>query len=197
MSTEVRARMVEGAAALLARRGVQATSFGEILKITGTPRGSIYHHFPRGKDQLIEEAIDLLGLQAFEPLEHHAGAPAEEIAQEFLKLWRAYAGGSTLQAGCAILAVTVTADSPRLVARAAAVFRTWRERLAVLLERGGLQHKDAISFAATLIAAVEGATVLSRAERTIDQFDLISNQLIDMAQRLARGRSPRKKIRPS
>ena len=185
MSADVRTRMIEGAAMLLALKGVEGTSFTEVLKATGTPRGSIYHHFPEGKDALIEEAVDLLAAQAFDPLEKHGGASAEKIARAFVDLWRTYLVGSELQAGCAILAVTVTADSARLVARAAGVFRKWRERLAALLEQGGLSRENAVSFAATLIAAIEGAMVFSRAEQSLEPFELVAKHMVGQVRRLA------------
>jgi len=43
---DVRTKMVRGAAGLLATKGVEGTSFAEVLAVTGAPRGSIYHHFP-------------------------------------------------------------------------------------------------------------------------------------------------------
>jgi TetR/AcrR family transcriptional regulator, lmrAB and yxaGH operons repressor len=187
MPSEVRARMVEGAAMLLARHGVQATSFGEVLKATGAPRGSIYHHFPRGKDQLIEEAVELLGALAFDPIEQYAGGTAEEITREFLGIWRSFIGGFGdvgPGGGCAILAVTVTADSAQLVDHAAAVFRRWRTRLAELLHQGGLDPDDAEGFAATMLAAIEGATAFARAERSMAPYDLVSRQLLDQVRRL-------------
>ncbi|SNS84975.1 TetR/AcrR family transcriptional regulator, lmrAB and yxaGH operons repressor [Streptosporangium subroseum] len=97
-------------------------------------------------------------------------------------------GGFTVQGGCVILAVTVTADSAQLVGHTAAVFRTWRIRLAALLEEGGLDHEDAVGFSATLIAAIEGAVVFARAERSMDPFDLISRQMLDQVGRLRRDR---------
>ncbi len=64
MAADTRDRMIAGAARLLAERGLQETSFSEVLELTGAPRGSIYHHFPDGKDQLIASAIDLAGSNA-------------------------------------------------------------------------------------------------------------------------------------
>jgi len=52
MAAGVRDRMVQSAIILLAKRGYQATSFSEVLAGSQPPRGSIYHHFPEGKDQL-------------------------------------------------------------------------------------------------------------------------------------------------
>ena len=56
--------MVAGAARLLASRGLQATSFSEVLELTASPRGSVYHHFPQGKEQLVKAALDLWEIRA-------------------------------------------------------------------------------------------------------------------------------------
>src|SRR3712207_8589123 len=42
-------------------RGVQGTSFADVLEHSGAPRGSIYHHFGGGKTQLAEEATRWAG----------------------------------------------------------------------------------------------------------------------------------------
>src|SRR5688572_25251950 len=70
MASETRARMVAGAADLVSRRGVNGTSMRDVVRHTGTPRGSIGHHFPRGKQQLIEDAIVFAGAQVSGPLDH-------------------------------------------------------------------------------------------------------------------------------
>jgi len=49
--------MVRSAASLIRRRGLSRASFADIVADSGAPRGSIYHHFPQGKDQLAKEAI--------------------------------------------------------------------------------------------------------------------------------------------
>ena len=51
----------------------------------------------------------------------------------------------------------------------------WRS----LLEEGGLTAKEAAQFAATLVAASEGAVALSRAEQSMEPFDLVAEQLLD------------------
>ena len=185
MATDAKSRMVESAAALLARRGLQATSFSEVLEHSGAPRGSVYHHFPEGKEQLIRAALDLAGDQSIELLDRKAGEPAEAVAAWFLHIWREVLVRSNLDAGCAVLAVTVAADSPELREHAAGVFRTWRRRLADLLAAGGLREPDAARMAATLIATSEGAVALSRAEQSVEPFDLVAEQLLEQVRRLA------------
>ena len=48
MARSVREQMVDSAVILLATRGLDGTSFTEVLSASGAPRGSIYHHFPGG-----------------------------------------------------------------------------------------------------------------------------------------------------
>jgi hypothetical protein len=72
-----------------------------------------------------------------------------------------------------------------LLDHAAGIFRAWRRRLAELLERGGLDPHDADTFAATLVASCEGAVALSRAEQSLEPFDLVAEQLLAQVRSLA------------
>ncbi len=56
MVTGTRVRMINAAVELLQRRGVAGMSFSDVLAASGAARGAIYHHFPRGKEQLAAEA---------------------------------------------------------------------------------------------------------------------------------------------
>jgi AcrR family transcriptional regulator len=185
MAGDTRARMVAGAARLLAERGLQETSFSEVLDLTGAPRGSIYHHFPEGKDQLIASAIDLAGAHAIALIDRSAGTSAEEVTAHFLGMWREVLVRSHYTAGCSVLAVTIATDSSDLLDHAAKVFRGWRLRLAELLSAGGLTDADAARFAAVLIAGTEGAVVLSRAEQSMEPFELVADLLSSQALELA------------
>ena len=187
MSGDVRERMIDGAIRLLARQGLQATSFAEVLALTGAPRGSVYHHFPGGKDQLVGAAVDRAGARAMRALDAHASATAEELTTVFLNLWRELLVRTQFGAGCAVLAVTVATDSPDLLGHAGAVFRSWRGELAERFERAGMTAPAAARFAATLVAASEGAVVLSRAERSLEPFDLVTEHLLEQARTLAHG----------
>ncbi len=179
--------MVEGAIRLLAQQGLQATSFAEVLELTGAPRGSVYHHFPEGKDQLVSAAVDRAGAHALKALDGERGVSAEELTTVFLGLWRELLVRSQCRAGCAVLAVTVATDSQDLLQHAGAVFRSWRGQLAEMLEHAGLSAKEAAQFAATLVAASEGAVVLSRAEQSLEPFDLVADHLLEQVRKMAMG----------
>src|SRR5271155_2092973 len=88
MAGAVRQRMIERAAILLAKKGLQGASFSEILEASGAPRGSLYHHFPGGKDELVLAALSLAGGVALDFLETLEGKPARDVVRAFVGLWR-------------------------------------------------------------------------------------------------------------
>src|SRR3954467_9755822 len=56
-----RERMVMPTALLVRERGARATSIDDVLAHSGAPRGSVYHHFPGGRQQLLSEAVAFAG----------------------------------------------------------------------------------------------------------------------------------------
>jgi TetR/AcrR family transcriptional repressor of lmrAB and yxaGH operons len=179
VTSDARRKMIESAVTLLAMRGLQGTAFSDVLERSGAPRGSIYHHFPQGKDQLIDAAIDLAGERTLHVLDAVEGASPTAITTYFLDLWREVLVRSNFRAGCSVLAVTVAADSPALLEHATAIFRAWQARLADLYVAAGVDPGMASSFATMLIAASEGAVVLSRAQRSLEPFDQVAARLVD------------------
>src|SRR6476646_9386222 len=172
--SDTRRKMIESAVTLLAVRGLQRTSFSDVLERSGAPRGSIYHHFPGGKDQLVDAAIELAGDRALAVLDAVEGRPPVEVTGHFIDVWRAVLVRSQLTAGCAVLAVTVATDSPELLDHAAGIFRAWRGRLAELYVKGGVPSAAAARLATTVVAATEGAVVVSRAEQSLEPFEEVA-----------------------
>jgi TetR/AcrR family transcriptional regulator, lmrAB and yxaGH operons repressor len=189
MAGDIKQRMIERTAVLLAKKGLQGTSFSEVLEASGAPRGSLYHHFPGGKDELVLAALGAAGDQAMAVLDSLAGKPATEVAQTFIALWRMVLAKSDFAAGCAVVAVTVAADSSALREAAAEVFRGWRTRLGALLAEGGVPAERAFALSAGLISACEGAVILSRAERSFEPFDLVAAEQLRAVQAAITGES--------
>ncbi|GAA1942695.1 TetR/AcrR family transcriptional regulator [Microbacterium deminutum] len=185
MTAGVRGRMIDTAVVLLAKHGYQATSFSTVLEASGAPRGSIYHHFPDGKDQLIGEAVRVAGDRAIALLDSLEGRGPIDIAHGFLQMWRALLVATDTRVGCSVLAVTVSAPTAQLRDAAGAAFAGWRGRLAELLVAGGAERSEADRFAALLIAGSEGAVVMARASGSLEPFDTVADQLEQVAARLS------------
>ncbi|HEX4885839.1 MAG TPA: TetR/AcrR family transcriptional regulator, partial [Casimicrobiaceae bacterium] len=56
-----RARLLAAAVMLLRRSGLAGAGINEIVRESGAPKGSVYHHFPQGKEQIVTEALALHG----------------------------------------------------------------------------------------------------------------------------------------
>jgi TetR/AcrR family transcriptional regulator, lmrAB and yxaGH operons repressor len=182
VTSDVKRQMIERTAVLLARKGLQGASFSEILEASGAPRGSLYHHFPGGKEELVLAALEFAGDQALQALDRLSGKPAREVAEAFLSLWRAVLARSDFSAGCAVVAVTVAAETPVLRTRAAKILASWRQRLSSLFVEGGMPRGKARAVAASLVAACEGAVILARAEHSFEPFDLVATEQLAMIQ---------------
>jgi TetR/AcrR family transcriptional repressor of lmrAB and yxaGH operons len=177
--------MIDGAARLLATRGVEGTSLAEVLDLTSTPRGSVYYHFPGGKSELLHAAMDLASERAMAGMEAALGESVVAVVGRFLGLWRDLLDVSDLTAGCAVVAVTVATQEDELLDHARAIFRSWTELFTDLFMADGLARVPASRLAVTVIAGAEGAVALCRAERSRKPFDEVSAALVALSEQFA------------
>src|SRR5699024_8793681 len=105
-----REKMVRTAAVLLREHGVAGTTIDRVLAVSGAPRGSVYHHFPGGRAQLLSEAVEFATDSIIE-LAGAAGEGGPAVALDaFVALWREQLVASDYRAGCPVLAVVVDSD---------------------------------------------------------------------------------------
>ena len=172
--------MVRGAAQLLRERGYTGTGFREVIELTGAPRGSIYHHFPGGKAQLAQEAVEYAGGLASEVMATtlEEGDPVGTL-RAFVAIWVQGFERSGGRAGCPVMAVAVEAhdDAPELLDAASGEFERWQAAFAASIRKAGVGRARATRLAALVVAGVEGGIALSRARRD-------AQPLLDVAEEL-------------
>lgn len=188
MSSLTRDKMIAGAADLLSRRGVHATSLRTVVLHTGTPRGSLGHHFPGGKQQLLEEAVRHATESVAEPLAtlmQERGVV--EGLQAFIGWWRRILESSGFEAGCPVLAVAVEpmaddedAAGEHLRELAHEAFERWEAILAAALRREGVAASRAQRLGALTVAAIEGTVAICRAARSTRALDDVQLELKSM-----------------
>jgi TetR/AcrR family transcriptional repressor of lmrAB and yxaGH operons len=200
VSRDSRLRMVRSAAMLIRTHGVNATSFSEVLASSGAPRGSIYHHFPEGKEQLAEDAIKwtrewVLGYQRRCP-----ARTSGEVLDWFVDLWRQVVVASEGTEGCAIAGVAVDTmpDSRHLMAAVRSAFDSCIELLTEQLRSTGIPANRARALGVTALAGMEGAMILCRAERGVRPLEAVASELARLLPSgTRRGRSRTTNRRPS
>ncbi|MFM9610593.1 TetR/AcrR family transcriptional regulator [Streptomyces sp. V2] len=180
-NTPSRDRIVAGAADLISRRGLNATSIRELAKHAKAPLGSTYHYFPEGKQQLATEAVRFAGTTVSRILREELAAGPAAGLRAFLALWRGVVLKSDYHAGCPVLAVSVeeplTDEVPPSLTAADEAFDDWQRLLADSLRAHGLDADRAEAVAALVVASVEGAIAMCRAKRSMVPLDLVAQQL--------------------
>lgn len=185
---DVRREMIQGTVDLLAAHGVAGTSFALVVAETDAPRGSIYHHFPGGKNELVGEAVTSVGASVTALIDGLDARSPAEVVTAFLDGWRALLTGSGFARGCAVAAVGLGADDVDAIRTAAdAAFDSWRAALTQALVRSGLDASTASDIAALSLAAVEGALILGRVARSDEVFDVLHRQLVRLVDDTAAG----------
>jgi AcrR family transcriptional regulator len=178
MVSDARERMVRSAAYLFREHGFSGTAFSDVIAHSGAPRGSIYHHFPGGKTQLAEETVRYAG--AFLSAGVRAATRDDDpvaAVRAFLAWWRRVLVKSDFRAGCPIVAVTVESQ---LTEAAAGAFQSWQDALAGVLVSAGATPRRAARLATLIVAAVEGATILCRARRSLEPLDDVVAELEEL-----------------
>ncbi|WP_227981604.1 TetR/AcrR family transcriptional regulator [Nocardia spumae] len=175
-----RRKLVAGAADMIRRRGLAATSVRDLARHARAPLGSTYHYFPGGKTELATAAVTLAGELTAATLARELGKGPVDGLRSFLDMWRKNVVDSEFRAGCPVLAVSVEdvpeADgAPRDAA--AAAFTRWAGLLAASLRDHGADQAEAESTATLIVAAFEGSVAMCRAERSVAPLDRIGERL--------------------
>ena len=163
-----RNRLVLGAIELLRERGLVGASFGEVVKRTGAPRGSIYHHFPGGKDALVVEAVGLVGSAVATAVADAAAADPRQAASSLVGAMRWQLDSTDFAGGCPVVGVVAASGdaAPEVLDAAAGAFDAWTRALADALVAHGVPADEAVPLADVVVAAIEGAVLLARARRS-------------------------------
>lgn len=162
--------MIDSAVALLREGGTGAVTLDAVLRRAEAPRGSIYHHFPGGREQLLleagEQGADFIG-RAIDELPGDCAA----LVDHFLAFWRTALVESDFEAGCPVAVLALTPGSSETVGVAHEAFTRWTSAIAARLVAEGRTPERARALATAALAAVEGAILLARAHRSTQPID--------------------------
>lgn len=163
-----RANIVRTATRLFRRRGYEGVGLNEIVEVSGSPKGSLYHYFPQGKTQIGAAAVVSGGaaatavlkglLQTMGPaaaVEHYGAMLAKGMEQ------------SGFRDGCPVATIVLETapQTPEIAEAGKVVFDDWRKVFSEALRKAGVEDSRAASLAILAVAALEGALILARVDR--------------------------------
>lgn len=178
---ETRQRLVTAALSAFHAQGYRGTGLSQLVDASGFPRGSLYFHFPGGKEELavaaITQAKDEIGA-GIDAAFAATASPAEAmrlIADAFARELET----SNYARGCPVTTVALEADedTPALQAVCAASYEDWLARIETRLTAAGFAPERAARLAAFSFSAIEGALILARARRSRGPLDDVAAEL--------------------
>ncbi len=176
-----RERILDTTAELFRRYGYTGTGIKQIVAEANAPFGSIYHHFPGGKEELGEEVIRRAG-QMYQELVEAVIDAAPDLTRGVRD---AYIGAAeVLRAtdyadACPIetVALEVASTNDRLRQATADVFESWIQSATERLVADGIRRPQARELAVWFVAALEGAFVLCRAMQSTEPLEILARRM--------------------
>jgi TetR/AcrR family transcriptional repressor of lmrAB and yxaGH operons len=164
--------MIQTAGHLFQRNGYHATSWRTLVETAGTPWGSAHHHFPGGKEELGVAAVDMSGEQMAASIEQ--AFAASRSAADAVRAWCAASAerlkDSDFVEGCPIatVALETSSESHALATATRRAFDRWRTVLARRFAERGVRPRRAEDLATLVLAALEGALLVARVNRSTE-----------------------------
>lgn len=179
--TNARDQIIQTTCTLMELQGYHATGLNQIIKDSGSPKGSLYYYFPGGKEELTAEALNRVGQMVLNRIKINLDLvddPAEAISS-FIRNVALNVEASSYQAGGPIttVALETAASSERLREECNRIYSGWIDAFAEKLVQGGFSLEQAQALATVIIAAIEGGIILSRTGRSGDPLRQVADYL--------------------
>jgi AcrR family transcriptional regulator len=167
-----RDRIVAASLELMRRNGYAGTGVKAILLASDAPYGSLYHHFPGGKEELgaatiREGGIAYLALvQSFFP----QGVDVFDAVDDFFEGAAAFVESTAFVDACPIATIAgeIASTSEPMRNAAADAFASWLAVLELRFTEAGIEPERARELAVEFFCSIEGAFLLSRTTRSAE-----------------------------
>jgi len=166
---ETRSRVLRTAATLFRRQGYNGTGLNQLLSESNAPKGSLYFHFPGGKEQLAAEAVTLsageLGAQIREALTQETD-PAVAIVT-LGDLFAHPLAASGYREGCPIatVAMETSGDNEQIRAACSDAYGEWLSGLTLRIRTWGVPQAEAAPLAELVLSGIQGALLLAKVQQ--------------------------------
>lgn len=167
-----RERLLSTAGDLFRRQGYHATGLSQIVKESGAPRGSLYHFFPGGKEELARAALEAgaagFRTQLAETLE--SVLTLEGKIRTTFDLIGGELQSTNFEAGCPMASITLGPTSS-LHSLCAGYLEQLRQLMEGILLEHDVPPAQATGFSTLIVSALEGAMVICRAGKSIEPLE--------------------------
>ena len=167
---------------LIERQGFHSTGLQQIIKASGAPKGSLYFHFPEGKDQIVSCALQQ-GSEFINAMINHAFALADTPSQSVRWLFDGLARrllDSNYEKGCPVATTALEAGDahPQVRDACAQAYDLWQDTITRGLCQKGIPEEQAIYEAPLILSLLEGALMMAKVRRSRQPLDQARDVLL-------------------
>jgi len=168
-------RIVAATSELIHSHGYNATGLNQIIKHSGAPKGSLYFHFPEGKEQIVEAALLASGATVTSLMQQSftQSKNQQQAIKQCIDFFKEVLISTNFQKGCpvATVALEATGETPRIQNVCANIYQDWLTQLEQGLGEANAEHANVV------LMLIEGALVLSKAKKSIDPLNQCEKHL--------------------
>jgi len=166
MASDTRDRLIRTTSRLLRKQGYAATGLNQVMAEADAPKGSMYFHFPGGKEELAAAALDRFSGRVRDLMAESLAASdsVEAAVAGFFDAEIARMERTDFMEGCAVAAVALDSagEHPALAEATSRGLQAWLDLFTSALEAEGHPSDDARRLAALIVVALEGIVVLGK-----------------------------------
>lgn len=181
--SDARANLIGTAVHLFRTKGYNGVGLTELLTVSGAPKGSFYHHFPGGKEELGVAALVLSERVIGELIDacFASSTNQREAVERLTETIAALFEKSDYRAGCPIASIAIDAmpQSAPLTVAGRTVLTHWNEIVVSHTVRWGRSPSEALEFADRLTIALEGAWLVARIRQSKAPFASVVSMTCD------------------
>lgn len=169
MKKNTKDEIIQAAARLMQEKGYVGTGLNDIIQQSGAPRGSIYYHFPNGKEQIALEAVrwtkEIVTNFICEELSKYEDAltAIQEFVLDSSKRFEEnrYFAGVPISA----LILETSSTSENLRAACEEAFEAWSQVFTKKLQKCGYEAEIARKLGGVINTMIQGALVVALASK--------------------------------
>ena len=179
--SNVREHILQTTCNLMEEQGYHGTGLNEIVKESGAPKGSLYHYFPEGKEQITAEAVLQSGKATAERIQNgiSGNSNAPKAIHDFVLNIADQVEASGFAAGGPLTAVAMetATKSERINVACREAYSLLETAFREKLLESGYSKVKANELGIFITASIEGGIILSRTYHTGDPLRSVAKYL--------------------
>ncbi len=170
--TNENSTLIEALFDIFRTHGYEGTTISLLSEVTGLQKSSLYHHYPKGKEDMLKAVVAFVSAQiqqhVIKPLLDKQVSPQKRFSDLIATIKMFYCDG---RKNCLLNVLNLGETKAEINKLQSSDYTAWLDALTQLGEEAGLSQSEAMNWAERFIVIVEGALVIQRLTGDMQTLD--------------------------